>query len=164
MAYLLDADVFIRAKNLHYGFDFCPAFWDWLVEANERGRVFSIEKVGDELDAGADEFADRTSERDDGFFLPPNPEVLVAFGKVGDWVTRQGYEPTAIDTFLQVADFYLVAQALAGVHAVVTHEIPSPSKKRIKIPNVCIGLGVKCLTPFDMLRRERARFVLGASP
>jgi hypothetical protein len=26
MAYLLDADVFIRAKNLHYGYDFCPAF------------------------------------------------------------------------------------------------------------------------------------------
>ncbi len=25
MAYILDADVFIRAKNLHYGFDFCPA-------------------------------------------------------------------------------------------------------------------------------------------
>jgi hypothetical protein len=31
MAYLLDADVFIRAKNLHYGLDFCPAFWDWLM-------------------------------------------------------------------------------------------------------------------------------------
>jgi Domain of unknown function (DUF4411) len=26
MAYLLDANVFIQAKNLHYGFDFCPAF------------------------------------------------------------------------------------------------------------------------------------------
>ena len=26
--YLLDANVFIQAKNLHYGFDFCPAFWD----------------------------------------------------------------------------------------------------------------------------------------
>ena len=25
MAYLLDANVFIQAKNLHYGFDFCPA-------------------------------------------------------------------------------------------------------------------------------------------
>lgn len=24
MAYLLDSDVFIQAKNLHYGFDFCP--------------------------------------------------------------------------------------------------------------------------------------------
>ncbi|ANT65111.1 hypothetical protein Ptc2401_01341 [Prosthecochloris sp. CIB 2401] len=27
MTYLLDANVFIQAKNLHYGFDFCPAFW-----------------------------------------------------------------------------------------------------------------------------------------
>ena len=26
--YLLDANVLIQAKNLHYGFDFCPAFWD----------------------------------------------------------------------------------------------------------------------------------------
>jgi hypothetical protein len=30
MAYLLDSNVFIQAKNLHYGFDFCPAFWDWI--------------------------------------------------------------------------------------------------------------------------------------
>ena len=32
--YLLDANVFIQAKNLHYGFDFCPAFWDWLIQQN----------------------------------------------------------------------------------------------------------------------------------
>ena len=49
MTYLLDANVFISAKNLHYGLDFCPAFWDWLVAGNESERVFSIEKVGDEV-------------------------------------------------------------------------------------------------------------------
>ena len=27
MAYLLDANVFIAVNNLHYGLDFCPAFW-----------------------------------------------------------------------------------------------------------------------------------------
>ena len=48
MAYLLDADVFIRAKNLHYGMDFCPAFWDWLLQEHENSVVFSVEKVGDE--------------------------------------------------------------------------------------------------------------------
>jgi len=42
MTYLLDANVFIQAKNLYYGFDFCPAFWDWLVEWNTDGKVFSI--------------------------------------------------------------------------------------------------------------------------
>jgi len=57
MAYLLDANVFIQAKNLHCGLDFCPAFWDWLIEQNREGRVYSIEKVGDELEAGSDELA-----------------------------------------------------------------------------------------------------------
>ena len=47
--YLLDANVFIRAKNLHYGFDFCPAFWDWLVDRNRAGTVASVERVADEL-------------------------------------------------------------------------------------------------------------------
>ena len=37
MAYLLDSNVFIQAKNLHYGLDFCPAFWDWLIARVEPG-------------------------------------------------------------------------------------------------------------------------------
>ena len=57
MAYLLDADVFIRAKNLHYGLDFCPAFWEWLVVENAAGRLFSVEKVGDEIEAVADDLS-----------------------------------------------------------------------------------------------------------
>jgi hypothetical protein len=63
-----------------------------------------------------------------------------------------------------VADYYLVAQAHAGRHTVVTHEIPAASRRRIKIPDACIGLGVKCMNPFEMLRLERARFVLGPTP
>ena len=78
------------------------------------------------------------------------------------WANGQNYEPTAVSTFLQKADFYLVAHALAKGHVVVTHELAAASTKKIKIPNACIGVGVKCLNPFEMLRRERARFVLGA--
>jgi hypothetical protein len=70
MSYLLDANVFIQAKNLHYGLDFCPAFGDWLVENNTAGKVFSIEKVGDEIDAGDDDLAQWTKAQQ-GFF--PNP-------------------------------------------------------------------------------------------
>ena len=61
----------------------------------------------------------------------------------------------------QVADYYLVAQAHAGHHTVITHEIPSTSTRRIIIPDACIGLQIKCMTPFEVLRRERARFILG---
>jgi len=83
---------------------------------------------------------------------------------VSAWATAQRYEPSAISTFLAVADYYLVAHALAGGHTVVTHEVPSASTKKIKIPDACIGLHIKCLTPYEMLRIERARFVLGPTP
>ncbi len=63
MAYLLDANVFIQAKNLYYGLDFCPAFWEWLIVQNAAGRVFSIERVGDEIAAGADDLAAWTAGR-----------------------------------------------------------------------------------------------------
>lgn len=64
MAYLLDANVFIQAKNLHYGLDFCPAFWEWLIESNAASAVFSIEKIEDEIEAGADELAGWARTRD----------------------------------------------------------------------------------------------------
>lgn len=161
MAYLLDADVLIRAKNLHYGFDFCPAFWDWLVSGNESGLVFSVEKVGDEVQAIADELSVWAADRGDAFFLRPDASVFPAMAEVSAWASGQDYEPAAVSTFMQVADYYLVAQARAGGHTVVTHEVPSASTRRIKIPDACIGLGTKCMTPYEMLRRERARFVLG---
>jgi len=56
MAYLLDANVFIQAKNLHYGLDFCPALWEWLIAGNQAKRVFSIEKISDEIAAGVVHF------------------------------------------------------------------------------------------------------------
>lgn len=161
MAYLLDANVFIQAKNLHYGLDFCPAFWDWLIERNLAGQVFSIERVGDELEAIADELAEWAIDRGPSFFLKPDASILTALSKVSTWVTGQSYEPAAVNTFLQVADYYIVAHALAHGHTVVTHEKSSTSRKKIKIPEPCIGLRIKCVTPFEMLRHERARFVLG---
>ena len=164
MTYLLDADVFIQAKNLHYGLDFCPAFWDWLIASNAASLAFSTEKVGDEIEAGGDELSDWAAARGTGFFLKPDAAILPALGKVSAWATNQNYEPAAVNTFLQVADFYLVAHALAHGYTVVTHEIASASTKKIKISNACIGLGVKCMTPFEMLRYERARFILGPTP
>ena len=133
MTYLLDANVFIQAKNLHYGLDFCPAFWDWLVENNENDKVFSIEKVDDEIDAGSDELSVWANDRGAEFFLKPDAQVLRGLSDVSSWATSNGYEATAITTFFQVADYYLVAHALAYNYTLVTHELPSTSTKRIKI-------------------------------
>ena len=160
MAYLLDANIFIQAKNLHYGLDFCPAFWDWLVQNNKAKKVFSIEKVEDELLGFGDQLSHWASQRSQGFFLRPDAKLMTALATVSNWASSQNYEAAAVNTFLQVADYYLVGHALAHGHTIVTHEVASTSAKRIKIPDACIGLRIKHVSPYEMLRTERARFVL----
>lgn len=161
MSYLLDANIFMSAKNLHYGLDFCPAFWDWLVHKGNTGVVLSIDKVADEIAAGSDALSTWAVEQGSHLFRHTPPSLAAQFSQVSTWATSQQFTPAAINTFLQVADFYLVAFALAGGHVLVTHETPSTSNGRIKIPNACLGLEVKYMTPFQMLRTERAKFVLG---
>jgi len=78
MAYLLDTNVFIQAKQFYYAPDFCPAFWEWLVQQNKKGSVLSIEKVKDELTVGNDAAANWARDRDESFFLPPDEKVLQA--------------------------------------------------------------------------------------
>jgi Domain of unknown function (DUF4411) len=163
MTYLVDSDVLIQAKNFHYGFDFCPAFWDWLLEANTNGIVFSVQKIAEELRDGGDELADWVRARDDTFFLGPDPALVPSLQATSVWVNDCGlYDQAAINTFLQAADYYLVAHAHAHGHVVVTQEVAAETRKRVKIPNACNGMGVQCMLPFEMLRAEGARFVSGA--
>ena len=163
MSYLLDTNVFIEAKNRHYGFDFCLAFWEWLVKRNISQRVFSIDKVADEIAAGDDGLKAWAQKQGTGFFLMTDANFGAQFRKVSKWAGSQNYEQGAISTFLQVADYYLVAHALAGKCVAVIHELPSDSTRRIKLPNICAGLDLRCINPYEMLRRENARFVLGRS-
>ncbi|MEE8584346.1 MAG: DUF4411 family protein [Acidobacteriota bacterium] len=161
MAYLLDANVFIQAKNLDYQLDVCPAFWDWLLAENDAGRVFSIEKVSDEIKVADDDLAQWAAARGKTFFLAPDTAMLSALTFVSNWVSGQEYEAAAVNTFLQGADYYLVAHALAHSNTVVTHELAAESISTVKIPHLCIGLGIQCMTLFEMLSRERTHFVLG---
>jgi Domain of unknown function (DUF4411) len=162
--YLLDANIFIQAKNLQYGFDFCPAFWDWIEVKSKTGLVGSIEKVGDELYSFGDELSDWAKKMGTAFFVAPHQPVIQALTDVGLWATSQKYAPSASSAFMQAADCWLVACALADRATVVTHEIPGGgSIKKIKIPDACVGLKVKCVTVYELLRLEKARFVLAAS-
>lgn len=158
--YLLDANVFIQAKNLHYGFDFCPGFWDWIDRENQRGTVFSVTKVLDELRAGEDELANWAQERRSRLFLAPDDAVIPSLRALSRWANAGRYDQTGVATFLQAADYYLVAHAHAHDLVVVTHEVPSDSARKIKIPDACVGLGVDFVNTSTMLRTERARFVL----
>lgn len=56
--YLLDANVFIEAKNTYYGFVLCPGFWNALIVQHQKRNVFGIDRVLAELVDEADELRD----------------------------------------------------------------------------------------------------------
>jgi len=159
--YLLDANVFIEARKRWYGFDFCPAYWNWIDLQNQAGVLFSIERVATELLAGDDELVPWVRERRTSLFLRPDREVLASLSRLSNWASGGFYSAAAVNTFLDGADVYLVAHAHAHGLNVVTHERVGTSTKNVKIPDACVEMGVSFLTPFEMLRLERARFVLG---
>lgn len=147
---------------MYYGFDFCPGFWEWIDSAHQQSKVQSVEKIGNELKAGNDELATWAEERDETFFLPPDEKTLTSLQEIAEWATAENFKPSAISTFLQDPDYYLIAHAHAYSLTLVTQEVVAKQNtlSKIKIPNACISLGIKCVTPFEMLRSERVRLIL----
>ena len=162
MKYLLDSNVFIQAKNLHYRFGFCPGFWAWIDQARRAGIVYSIQAVKKELleyRDKQDELVAWAKERPT-LFLEVDHTVRNALEKVTRWVEQSNYSHFAKASFLKGADYDLVAYALARKYTVVSHEVSAPHSKKIKIPDVCTALEIEYTSVFDMLSSEKARFVL----
>lgn len=163
--YLLDSDTFIQAKNLYYGFDICPGFWDWIDNAVQGCAVRSISRVYDELAAGNDELAEWIKERrSDGRFLDvTDPRTQRWFREVAATVQSGDYRPPAKAQFLAGADPWLVAKARVLGATVVTMERPEPSaKRRVPLPNMCAAFGVPWMDTFALLRNHAATFRLVA--
>ena len=162
MAYLLDSDVLIRAKNDHYGFDLCPGFWNWLELANSRGLVPSVEAVYNELASSDDELAEWVKAHR-SMFLPLTATELPSVAAVNRWANDSvNYEPAAKAEFASAADSFLIAHAVAGGHTVVTHETISDGRRKIKIPNAAVANGVAVMNPFQMLKADRVKLVLAS--
>jgi hypothetical protein len=159
--YLLDANVFIDAKNRHYGFDFVPGFWDWLIDKHAAGILCSIDDVKKELE-GKQDVLTTWVRNHSGLFLPVDQAAQSSLQQLANWANSGAFTPAAVATFLADADYPLVAYAHAHSHTVVTHERSRPqARARILIPDACTALGVPCVDPFTMLRTEGAKFVQG---
>jgi hypothetical protein len=158
--YLLDSDVLIAAKNLHYNPGYCSAFWDWILHAYQVGKVLSIDKVRDELLAGKKEdvLYDWSERAEMSNFFASSRTAAPQWAKLAAWATGQNppFLPAARTKFLDVrsADAWLIAYTSTSADAVVvTNERSEPASRRsIKLPDAAKALGVKTITLFELLR------------
>lgn len=159
--FLLDANVFIEAKNFYYRFEIFPAVWAWLDREQEFDRLASVLPVAEELIRGNDELADWATERKGGgWFLPVDDEETQRhFSEILRWVLDADFTESAKAEFMDGGDPWLIAKARSLSAAVVTQEIFAPEiRRKVKIPNVCKAFDIEYMNTFDLLKSLGARF------
>lgn len=162
MAYLLDSNILIEAKNLYYGFDICPGYWEWVEQAHEDGTLLTIEPVQVEILAKEDELSEWLKQCPNDYFAAIDDDCAEAMTEVSEWVTTQGFKESAVHAFLSKADYFLVAYAKAHGHIIITKEVHSSGKSKVKIPTVCQALGVSCTNIYDLMRNKDVSFNLAS--
>ena len=140
MAYILDTNIFIRSKN-EMPFDLWPSFWAKVQQLVTSGQVYSCVKVKAEIDKGKDELTQwMRNNAPSSFFIPLDASNTI-------------FKPEAKREYAINADAYLVATAKAKGLTLVTYETSDPNcRKRVKIPDACIDLGVRYCDLNTMLR------------
>lgn len=92
MAFLLDTNVFIKAKNEYLAFDIAPDFWAWLEQEAEAQQVMSVDAVWNELEPQDDELAEWVRPRR-SLFRPIDATVVAAIQRVNSWAQAEANTP-----------------------------------------------------------------------
>lgn len=151
MSYLLDTNIFIRSKN-ELPMAIFQGFWQRLADMARSGLIYSSVKVKEEIDRGNDELKQWCDDQlPKEFFLPF--EAHGEYARLMTWADGNAiFTVPAKQEFATVADAYLVATAAARGMTVVTFETSDPlCRKRVKVPDACIALGVDYCSLNDVL-------------
>lgn len=159
---MLDTSALIPANRTYYDLTFCPAFWDWLTNESTGGAVLSIDQVFDQISAQDPEFSQWISAKAPRLFAPTDQETLRLVREVADHVNAGVHHTDAAKAAFNASIYpYLIAYSRVHNCTIVTLEQSARNiRDVVKLPDVCIDLGVKCTDTFEMLRRERPSFAL----
>lgn len=156
--YCIDSNVLIQAWQKYYSPKFCSDYWDVLNELGNQKRIFIPEEVHKEITKTDDELSKWLK----GSKIP--------ISKIDEKVTnclKEIYSKNPLHKFLvdnikqrSLADPWVIAHALSEKATVVTQENKETAlnSKRIKIPNVCENMGVRCINDFQLIEELNIQF------
>lgn len=152
--YWLDSNVFIEGEKGPYGFDIVPRFWHVLDDLIIAHRVSCPVLVYDELQSVQDDLSKWAKERRrTNLFVQPSEAVQQTFQEVVTHVMRRYPDNQSRRRFMNRADPWVIAHAIAQGGSVVTLEGEAPdTSRRVKIPNVCSHFNVTYINTYQMLR------------
>ncbi|MDP1763457.1 MAG: DUF4411 family protein [Sediminibacterium sp.] len=150
--YCLDTNVLIQAWQKYYSPDICPSYWERINEFGAQGLIFLPAMVAEEIHRTEDDLSKwlKTSK------VPVQPQD----GQVGRYLSSifnaNPNHKFLVDSTRQrsLADPWVIAHAMNEGATVVTKEekITAVNTNKIRIPNVCEHMGVRCINDFEFIR------------
>ena len=131
----LDANTLIEAKRRWYRFHLVPTFWRLIERRIEAGEIRSCKQVYDEWCKGGDDLAGWVKRWKPSLSIGVDEEIQVALRRLADHVA-DSYAPRQAEEFLNGADSWLIAFAMALGGTVVTAEL-NKRKGKIRVPIIC---------------------------
>jgi predicted nucleic acid-binding protein len=152
--YCLDTNVLIEAWNKYYSMSLCPEFWEILDDLARRGIIFCTMEVKKEIQKADDGLSNWVGTRPHIFkevTEDVQANLRIILEKHGRLVDSSRGRSTA--------DPWVIAHANSEKAVVVTKEgIEKTGSKRIKIPNVCIDLGIAWMDDFQFFNEVGMKF------
>ncbi len=149
--YCLDANVLIQAWHKYYSPKFCPDYWGVLNELGTHKRIFIPEMVRDEITRTEDDLSEWLKKSD----IPVHKfdeQVIACWQNI---LKTNALHKQLVDNIKgrSLADPWVIAHAMKTNATVVTKENKETAlnSKRIKIPNVCENMSIRCINDFEFI-------------
>jgi len=157
--YVIDTSSLIEAWRRYYAPDIAPTFWRYLDCYNSLGRIAVIDRVRSEINRGTGNLSTLINSL--MIESTNHNNILNQYQNIMNWSSRQTqYTFAAKSNFARLdnADSWIIAYAMSGNHTVVSEEKSAPQARHsIKIPDVCMAIGVVHIDTFEMMRQLRIR-------
>jgi len=156
--YCLDTNVLIQAWQNYYSREFCPGYWDVLNHLGSTGKIFLPEEVEEEILKTDDDLAQWVKDCKIPI-VKTNQRVAENLKLI--YKSNPNHKYLVDNTKARsLADPWVIAHTMSKNATVVTKEVKvtAASSKRIKIPNVCENLGIRCINDFQMIRELNLKF------
>lgn len=156
--YCLDSGIFIEAWNKYYSPIFCSDYWDILSELGKKDAIIVPSSVKEEIYKIDDKLKEWLEEHE--FLIRDIDEkVQTSLKLIFD---KDEKHKRLVDSIKgrSMADPWVIAHALAEKATVVTKENKeiNMDTDRIKIPNVCDNMGIRCIDDFQFINEVQIRF------
>lgn len=156
--YCIDANVLIQAWQKYYSPKLCPSYWETLNKLGAEGRLFIPSEVFKEIKKGEDDLYKWLKSSK----IVVRPKTSMVAQNWSAILAKAPRHQLLVDNTKNrsLADPWVVAHAMTENAVVVTKEEKetAANSKRIKIPNVCETMGIRCINDFEMIGELGVRF------